>query len=184
MRLIILDRDGVINEDSDEYIKSPEEWKPIPGSLEAIARLCRADFRIVIATNQSGVGRGLLTLDALNRIHVRMLEHIHQKGGEIDAIMVCPHRPDENCECRKPMPGMLTELARRLNLNLTGVPVVGDSIRDLEAAQAVGAAPVLVETGKGRASAETLRHSEHLAGVPVYRDLAAFAADFLRSRRE
>ena len=142
MRLVILDRDGVINQDSDDFIKSPEEWIPIPGSLEAIARLCRAEFRIVIITNQSGIARGKLTIDTLNRIHTRMLEHIHQKGGEIDAIMICPHGPDDNCECRKPKPGMFLELAQRLKINLSGVPAVGDSVRDVEAARAAKALPV------------------------------------------
>ena len=183
MQLVILDRDGVINEDSDEYIKSPEEWVPIPGSLEAIARLCRAEFRIVIATNQSGIARGLLTIDTLHRIHTRMLEHIRQKGGDVDAIMVCPHAPEDHCQCRKPRPGMLLELAERLKVNLTNVPLVGDSVRDVEAARAVQASPVLVRTGKGRASAEQLRADADLRGIPVYEDLADFTNSFLRCRR-
>lgn len=183
MRIVVLDRDGVINEDSDEFIKSPDEWIPIPGSLEAIARLCRADFRIIIISNQSGVARGLLTIDMLNRIHVRMLEHIHQKGGEVDAILVCPHGPNDGCDCRKPKPGLFNELARRLKINLNGVPVVGDSIRDLEAAVAVNAAPVLVKTGKGLASVEALATKPHLGDVPVFEDLASFANHFLRTNR-
>ena len=181
MNLVVLDRDGVINRDSDEYIKSPEEWIPIPGSLEAIARLCRAEYRVVVATNQSGIARGLFTLDTLNRIHARMLEHIQRKGGAIDAIAVCPHGPDNDCACRKPRPGMLLDLARRLNVNLHGVPVVGDSIRDLEAARAAGAQPVLVRTGKGEISAGRLPVSGLPADTPVYDDLADFANDFLRS---
>ena len=183
MRLLILDRDGVINVDSDQYIKSPEEWVPIPGSLESIARLCRAEYRIVIVTNQSGIGRGLLTLDMLNRIHARMLEHIHQKGGEIDAIMFCPHQPDQNCLCRKPRPGMLLELAERLKINLNDVPVIGDSVRDLQAARAAGALPVLVRTGNGMGAAETLSQDESLNNIPVFDDLAAFTNDFLRNSR-
>lgn len=176
MRLAILDRDGVINEDSADYIKTPEQWVPIPGSLEAIARLCRAEYRVVIVTNQSGVGRGLYTLDMMNKINMRMFELINQKGGEIDAVLFCPHAPDAGCECRKPKPGMFHELARRLKVNLTGIPAVGDSARDLEAAVAAGASPVLVRTGNGARTVETIRDgdNERLKQVPVFDDLAAF----------
>ena len=184
MRLIILDRDGVINQDSANYIKSPEEWIPIPGSLEAIARLCRAEFRIVIITNQSGIGRGLFTIDTLNRIHTRMLEHIRQKGGEIDAIMICPHTPEDNCDCRKPKPGMFLDLAQRLKINLNEVPAVGDSMRDLEAARAANASPVLVKTGNGLNTIKTSAKLKGLDSVPVFEDLAAFANDLLRKSRD
>ena len=183
MNLVILDRDGVINEDSDQFIKSPEEWNPIPGSLEAIARLCRADYRVVIVTNQSGIARGLFSLDTLNRIHARMLEHIQRKGGAIDAVMVCPHGPDDNCRCRKPLPGMLTDLAQRLNINLQRVPVVGDSTRDLEAAHAAGALPVLVRTGKGAESVRRLSSHDLPPDLPVYDDLSAFTNEYLRCNR-
>lgn len=176
MRLAILDRDGVINEDSPDFVKTPEQWVPIPGSLEAIARLCRAEYRVVIVTNQSGVGRGLFTLDMMNKINMRMFELINQKGGEIDAVLFCPHTPDAGCECRKPKPGMFNELARRLKVNLTGIPAVGDSIRDLEAAVAAGVEPVLVRTGQGEHTLEAIRRdgSERLKQVPVYDNLAAF----------
>jgi len=176
MRLAILDRDGVINQDSEEFIKTPEQWVPIPGSLEAIARLCRAEYRVVIITNQSGVGRGLYTLDMMNKINMRMFELISQKGGEIDALLFCPHAPDAGCECRKPKPGLFHELARRLKVNLTGIPAVGDSMRDLEAAIAAGARPVLVRTGNGPQTLEAIRRGddERLKQVPVYDDLAAF----------
>ncbi len=176
MRLAILDRDGVINEDAADYIRTPEKWVPIPGSLEAIARLCRAEYRVVIVTNQSGVGRGLYTLDMMNKINMRMFELINQKGGEIDAVLFCPHAPDAGCECRKPKPGMFHELARRLKVNLTGIPAVGDSARDLEAAVAAGARPVLVRTGKGARTVEAIRDgdNERLKQVPVFDDLAAF----------
>lgn len=176
MRLAILDRDGVINEDAADYIRTPEQWVPIPGSLEAIARLCRAEYRVVIVTNQSGVGRGLYTLDMMNKINMRMFELINQKGGEIDAVLFCPHAPDAGCECRKPKPGMFHELARRLKVNLTGIPAVGDSARDLEAAVAAGASPVLVRTGKGARTVEAIRDgdNERLKQVPVFDDLAAF----------
>lgn len=176
MRMAILDRDGVINEDADDFIRTPEQWVPIPGSLEAIARLCRAEYRVVIVTNQSGVGRGLYTLDMMNKIHMRMFELVNQKGGEIDAVLFCPHAPDAGCECRKPKPGMFHELAGRLKVNLTGIPAVGDSIRDLEAAATAGARPVLVRTGKGSKTLEAIHQGsdERLKQVPVFDDLAAF----------
>ena len=180
MRLVILDRDGVINEDSDAYIKSPAEWVPIPGSLEAIARLCRYEYRVVIMTNQSGVARGLYNMDTLNKIHNRMLDQIHQKGGQIDAILFCPHGPDDHCECRKPKAGMFYELAERLKVNLTGVPSVGDSLRDLQAAQVVNALPVLVCTGKGAEAREQLVSTgSAIADIPVFEDLSAFAEGLL-----
>ena len=147
--LVILDRDGVINHDSDDYIKSPDEWQPLPGSLEAIARLCRADYTVIVATNQAGVGRGLFSLDMLIRIHSKMASSIRDKGGRLDSVFFCPHSPADQCGCRKPKPGMLLEISDRLGIGLSGVPVVGDSLRDLEAAAAAGAMPVLVKTGQG-----------------------------------
>ena len=149
MKLVILDRDGVINLDSDQYIKSPEEWKPIAGSLEAIARFTQAGFRVVIATNQSGLGRGLFDMATLNAMHDKMHKAVNQLGGRIDAVFFCPHAQDAGCACRKPKPGMLLEIAERFNVPLAGVPAIGDSLRDLEAASAAGARPVLVLTGKG-----------------------------------
>jgi D-glycero-D-manno-heptose 1,7-bisphosphate phosphatase len=173
MKLVILDRDGTINHDSDEYIKSPAEWKPIKGSLEAIARLSQDGWHVVVATNQSGIGRGLFDMAALNAIHETMHRAVHQAGGRIDAIFFCPHAGESNCECRKPKPGMLLEIAKRMNVELDGVPVVGDSLRDLQAAAAAGAQPVLVLTGKGKAT----RAAGGLpAGTAIYADLAAFAA--------
>lgn len=154
MKLIILDRDGVINHDSAQYIKSPEEWKPIPGSLEAIARLNQWGYRIVVATNQSGVGRGLFDMDTLNAIHEKMMKATAQAGGRIDAVFFCTHTDADQCDCRKPRPGMLNEIAARYNVSLAGVPVVGDSLRDLRAADAVGAQPILVLTGKGAKTAD------------------------------
>jgi D-glycero-D-manno-heptose 1,7-bisphosphate phosphatase len=171
VKLVILDRDGVINQDSDDYIKSPEEWTALPGSLEAIARLHREGYKVVIATNQSGVARGLFTLDTLARIHNKLLEHTRDKGGEIDAIFFCPHGPDEGCRCRKPLPGLYEEIADRLKVNLNGVWTVGDSERDITAAAAVGAKAALVRTGKGQ---RTLKKNKSLDGVPVFADLAAF----------
>ncbi|WJW75513.1 D-glycero-beta-D-manno-heptose 1,7-bisphosphate 7-phosphatase [Thiohalobacter sp. IOR34] len=176
MRLIILDRDGVINQDSEAYIKSPEEWHPIPRSLEAIAELNRADYRVVVATNQSGIGRGLYDLDTLARIHARMHQALAEVGGKVEAIFFCPHAPDEGCDCRKPRPGLLLDIASRLQVSLHGVPVIGDALRDLQAAQAVGASPILVRTGKGR-DTEALAEA---AGVPVYDDLAAAVSALLQ----
>ena len=185
--LVILDRDGVINHDSDDYIKSPDEWQPLPGSLEAIARLCRADHTVVVATNQAGVGRGLFSQEMLIRIHRKMASSIRDKGGRLDSVFFCPHSPAEQCGCRKPKPGMLLEISDRLNIGLSGVPVVGDSLRDLEAAEAAGAIPVLVKTGRGRLTQEKLSKGElsHTLGqTPVYADLAAFTDAVLDGRLE
>jgi len=185
--LVILDRDGVINHDSDDYIKSPDEWQPLPGSLEAIARLCRADYTVVVATNQAGVGRGLFSQEMLIRIHRKMASSIRDKGGRLDSVFFCPHSPAEQCGCRKPKPGMLLEISDRLGIGLSGVPVVGDSLRDLEAAEAAGAIPVLVKTGRGRLTQEKLSKGElpHTLGqTPVYADLAAFTDAVLDGRLE
>ena len=185
--LVILDRDGVINHDSDDYIKSPDEWQPLPGSLEAIARLCRADYTVVVATNQAGVGRGLFSQEMLIRIHRKMASSIRDKGGRLDSVFFCPHSPAEQCGCRKPKPGMLLEISDRLGIGLSGVPVVGDSLRDLEAAEAAGAIPVLVKTGRGRLTQEKLSKGElsHTLGqTPVYAELAAFTDAVLDGRLE
>jgi D-glycero-D-manno-heptose 1,7-bisphosphate phosphatase len=149
MKLVILDRDGVINFDSDQYIKSPTEWRPIPGSIEAIARMHQNGFRIAVATNQSGIGRGLFDMATLNAINDKMMELVFRQGGRIDALFFCPHTADEQCDCRKPRTGMLLEIAARFHVELKGVPSVGDSLKDLQAAEAVGAQPILVLTGKG-----------------------------------
>lgn len=149
MKLIILDRDGVINVNSDQFIKSPEEWKPIPGSLEAIARLNQWGWRVVVASNQSGVGRGLFGMDTLNAINDKMVRSLTQVGGRLDAIFFCPHAADSTCDCRKPKPGLLHQVAERFNVDLAGVPCVGDSLRDLQAGASAGCAPYLVLTGKG-----------------------------------
>lgn len=179
MKLIILDRDGVINEDSDAYIKSPDEFIPIPGSLEAIARLNHAGYLVMIATNQSGIARGYFTMDTLNQIHDKLKRLLNAYGGRFDGIFFCPHSPEDNCHCRKPKPGLYEEIAHRLHTDLTAVPVVGDSLRDLQAAQTVGAIPVLVRTGKGE---RTLANGEGLHGIPVYADLAAYVDDLLEGK--
>ena len=149
MKLAIIDRDGVINYDSDQYIKTPAEWKPIPQSLEAIARLNHAGYRVVVATNQSGVGRGLFDMSTLNAIHDKMYRALANVGGRIDALFFCTHMDENNCDCRKPKPGMLLDIAKRFNVDLKNIPFIGDSLKDLQAAQAVGAKPILVRTGKG-----------------------------------
>jgi D-glycero-D-manno-heptose 1,7-bisphosphate phosphatase len=173
MKLIILDRDGVINHDSDKFIKSPEEWKPIRGSLEAIAKLNQWGYRVVVATNQSGVGRGLFDMDTLNAIHEKMIKAVSQAGGRIDAVFFCTHTNADQCDCRKPKPGMINEIAARYNITLAGVPVVGDSLRDLISATAVGAQPMLVLTGKGAMTADD---PELPLATQIFPDLAAVAA--------
>jgi D-glycero-D-manno-heptose 1,7-bisphosphate phosphatase len=169
VKLAILDRDGVINYDSDDFIKKPDEWIALPGSLEAIARLSRANWRVVIASNQSGIARGLFSMGMLNAIHAKLRRELAGLGGNIDAIFVCPHGPDGHCTCRKPGPGMFLDIARRYDIDLKNVPAVGDSLRDLQAAAATGCAPWLVLTGKGR-------HALDQGGLPpgtqVKRDLA------------
>jgi D-glycero-D-manno-heptose 1,7-bisphosphate phosphatase len=174
MKLIILDRDGVINVDSDQFIKSPDEWKPIPGSLEAIARLNQWGWRVVVASNQSGVGRGLFGMDTLNAINDKMVKSLAQVGGRLDAIFFCPHSADSTCECRKPKPGLLIQVGQRFNVDLKGVPTVGDSLRDLQAGIAVGCTPYLVLTGKGT---KTQQDPALPKGTLIYPDLAAVVAD-------
>jgi len=169
VKLVILDRDGVINFDSDQYVKSPSEWRPLPGSIEAIARLNQSGYRVAVATNQSGIGRGLFDMATLNAINDKMMEMVFRQGGRIDALFFCPHTADENCSCRKPRTGMLEEIATRFHADLKGVPAIGDSLRDLQAADAVGALPILVLTGKGKLTQEQ-------GGMPkktlVFEDLA------------
>ncbi|GAB4060941.1 D-glycero-beta-D-manno-heptose 1,7-bisphosphate 7-phosphatase [Uliginosibacterium sediminicola] len=179
MKFIILDRDGVINVDSAQFIKSPDEWKAIPGSLDAIARLDQAGYRIVVATNQSGVGRGLFDMDTLNAINDKMVRLVAQAGGSIDAIFFCPHAADSTCECRKPKPGMFLQIAERFNIDLAGVPTVGDSLRDLQAGVAVGCTPYLVLTGKGT---KTALSPDLPVGTKVFADLAE-VADYLLSAK-
>jgi D-glycero-D-manno-heptose 1,7-bisphosphate phosphatase len=174
-RLILLDRDGVINHDSDHFIKSPDEWAPIPGSLEAIARLNHAGYRVVVATNQSGVGRGLLDFSTLSAIHDKMHRALAHVGGRVDAIFYCPHTAESRCECRKPKAGMLREIGVRFNVDMAGVACIGDGLRDLQAAHAVGAQPMLVLTGKGE---KTLREGGFPQSTVIFPDLA-FAASAL-----
>lgn len=175
MKLVILDRDGTINADSDDYIKSPEEWQPLPGALEAIAKLNHAGWHVVVATNQSGIGRGLFDMSALNAMHAKMNRALAASGGRIDAVFFCPHTPDEACQCRKPEPGMFLQIGERFGVDLAEVPVVGDSLRDLQAAHAAGCQPHLVLTGKGEALRGQPLPATYPAQTQVHNDLAAFA---------
>ena len=173
MKLVILDRDGVINHDSDHYIKSPDEWIPIEGSPQAIARLNQWGYRVVVATNQSGVGRGLYDMDTLNAIHNKMYRTVAQVGGRVDAVFFCPHTNEDKCSCRKPKAGLYEEIAARYRVDLAGVPAIGDSLRDLQAAVAVGAEPILVLTGKG---SKTQHDPKLPAGTLTFANLAAAVA--------
>jgi D-glycero-D-manno-heptose 1,7-bisphosphate phosphatase len=180
MRLVILDRDGVINHESDAYIKSPDEWIPIPGSLDAIARLHRAGLTVVVVTNQAGVGRGLFDLATLEAIHRKMRTAVEAAGGKLSGIFYCPHGPEDNCDCRKPKPGLLRRIANQFQVDLHDLPVIGDSLKDIEAAESVGARPILVRTGYGE---ETWQNLADKRRVNVYPDLAAAATQLLRETR-
>jgi len=178
-RLVMVDRDGVINEDSDDYIKSVAEWRPIAGSLEAIGALTRGGYRVAVVTNQSGVGRGLLDETTLAAIHRHMLTAIRGAGGELAGIYYCPHTPDADCDCRKPRPGLFRKLERDLGLSVRGAPYIGDKLSDGAAAEAVGARPILVRTGRGLA-AEAVAAAR---GAAVFDDLAAAAHSLLTEPR-
>jgi D-glycero-D-manno-heptose 1,7-bisphosphate phosphatase len=183
MKLIILDRDGTINEDRDDFVKSPDEWVPIPGALEAIARLNHAGWHAVVATNQSGLGRGTFDMATLNAMHVKMNQMLAKQGGRIDAVFFCPHAPEDACSCRKPLPGLFEQIGERFSVNLADVLTVGDSLRDLQAGVAVGCRPHLVRTGKA-AHLDDTQIAELCGRVPgtqVHDDLTAFA-DFLIQR--
>lgn len=174
MKLLILDRDGVINQDSDAFIKNPDEWQALPGAANAIARLNKAGYRIAIATNQSGIARGLFDFDTLAAIHTKLHQTINEAGGRIDAIFFCPHAAESNCECRKPRPGMIFDILKRFGADPQGTAVVGDSLRDLQAAHAAGCRSILVLTGKG---ARTLQAGDLPPGTTIRVDLTAIAAE-------
>ncbi|MCW0208786.1 D-glycero-beta-D-manno-heptose 1,7-bisphosphate 7-phosphatase [Achromobacter veterisilvae] len=177
MKLIILDRDGVINQDSDAFVKNPDEWIALPGSLHAIARLTQAGWKVVVATNQSGLARGLFDMDTLTAIHAKMRRELAAAGGSIDAVFMCPHGPDDNCTCRKPRPGMFEQIGHRYDVDLAGVPAVGDSLRDLQASSSVGCSPWLVLTGNGR---KTLAKGGLPENARVFDDLSAVADALLQ----
>ena len=175
-KLVVLDRDGVINHDSEQFIKTPDEWRAVPGSLEAIARLHHAGYRVVVATNQSGIGRGLIDMAAFNAINEKMHRALALVGGRIDALFYCPHTADTGCECRKPRCGMLKEIGTRFGVDMAGVPCIGDSLRDLQCAEGVGGQPMLVLTGKGE---KTLREGNFPKNTLIFPDLAFAAAALL-----
>jgi D-glycero-D-manno-heptose 1,7-bisphosphate phosphatase len=185
LKLIVLDRDGTINEDRDDFVKSPDEWVPIPGALEAIARLNHAGWHTVVATNQSGLARGLFDTAVLNAVHIKMNQALALVGGRIDAVFFCPHGSSEGCECRKPMPGLFKLIGERYGVDLAEVPVVGDSLRDLQAGAVVGCIPHLVQTGKGAAlTPEQLAQVQRqVPGTRVHADLAAFAEHLIQGQR-
>jgi D-glycero-D-manno-heptose 1,7-bisphosphate phosphatase len=182
-KLVILDRDGTINQDSDEYVKSADEWIPMPGALEAIARLNHAGWHVVVASNQSGLGRGLFDVAALNEMHTKMHKLLAAAGGRIDAVFYCPHSPEETCTCRKPQSGLFEQIGERYGMDLKGVHSVGDTLRDLQAGAAVGCKPHLVLTGKGEKLKGQTLPSDYPEGTRVHDDLGAFA-DWLLTQPE
>lgn len=183
MKLVILDRDGTINSDSEEFIKSPEEWQPLPGALQAIARLNHAGWHVVIASNQSGLGRGLFEVAALNAMHTKMHKMLAAVGGRVDAVFYCPHSADERCTCRKPLPGLFEQIAQRFGVSLKGMPTVGDSVRDLLAGAAAGCQPHLVLTGKSAIYRNGGQPEGLPPGTQLHQDLAAFAQFFLEQNQ-
>ncbi len=184
-KLVILDRDGTINEDRDDYVKSPDEWVPLPGALEAISRLNHAGWHTVLATNQSGLGRGLFDMSSLNEIQLKMNQALATQGGRIDAVFFCPHTPDDGCDCRKPLPGLMQQIGDRFGVSLENTPVVGDHLRDMQAGMAAGCPTHLVLTGKsaglaGQALTDLL---DAVPGTRVHTDLSAFADWWIRQQR-
>jgi D-glycero-D-manno-heptose 1,7-bisphosphate phosphatase len=171
--LIVLDRDGVINKDSAQFVKSADEWQALPGSIAAVAALSRAGFQVAVASNQSGLARGLFDRKALDAMHEKLHALVAAEGGHIGCIVFCPHGPDDDCDCRKPKPGLLLQIAEHYELELDGVPVIGDSLRDLQAAATVGARPILVRTGNGRKTEQQL--GPPFENIDVFDDLAAAA---------
>lgn len=178
-KLVILDRDGTINADRDDYVKSADEWEPLPGALEAIAQLNHAGVHVVVATNQSGLGRGLFDMAALNAMHAKMNKMLAAVGGRIDAVFFCPHGPEASCHCRKPAPGLFEQIAERFGVSMKGVPVVGDTLRDLQAGMALGCEPHLVLTGKAMALRGQPLPAQFPADTRVHQDLTAFVAHWL-----
>lgn len=183
VKLIILGRDGVLNRFREDHVKAPEEWQPIRGALEAVARLNHAGWHAVVATNQSGIGRGMIDMASLNAVHSHMMKRLSEHGGRLDAVFLCPHAPEDQCDCRKPLPGMMSQIGERYGVELSHVPMVCDTLRDLQAAQAAGCEPHLVRSGRA-AALDELQLAQWLAAVPattVHRDLAALA-DFILHR--
>ena len=186
MKLIVLDRDGTINQDRDDYVKSTDEWLPIDGALEAIARLNHAGWHTIVATNQSGLGRGLFDMSMLNAMHMKMNQMLARHGGRIDAVFFCPHAPEDNCNCRKPLPGLFEQIAERFGVDMKDVMVVGDTLRDLQAGAVLGCKPHLVRSGKAATlSAEQIEDiCRQVPGTRVHADLAAFAEHLVAEQRQ
>lgn len=179
LKLVVLDRDGTINQDRDDFVKSPEEWVPLPGALEAIARLNHAGWHVAIASNQSGLGRGLFDVATLNAMHDKMHKMLAAVGGRVDAIFYCPHTPEDDCQCRKPLPGLFEQIGQRFGVPLKSVPTVGDSLRDLVAGHAAGCETHLVLTGKSAGLSPDEARKGLPEGAQVHADLAAFANHLL-----
>lgn len=185
MKLIIFGRDGILNEYRDDHVKAPAEWVPIPGALEAVSRLNHAGWHAVVATNQAGIGRGLLDMASLNGVHIRLNQLLAEKGGRLDAAFFCPHTPEEGCDCRKPLPGLMLDIGRRYGVELSQVPLVGDTPRDMLAARAAGCQPHLLRSGRGAAldEAQLQQLAAQVPGLQVHDDLSAFA-DYLLQREQ
>lgn len=183
LKLVIVGRDGILNEYRDDHVKAPEEWVPLPGALDAVARLHHAGWHVVLATNQAGIGRGMIDMASLNAVHAHMMQLLQRAGGRIDAVFFCPHTPEDECDCRKPLPGMMKQIGQRYGVDLHNVPMVCDTPRDLQAALAAGCEPHLVCTGRAAAYDDTQlqRLVEQAPGTTVHKDLAA-CADFLLHR--
>ena len=181
LKLVILGRDGILNDFRDDHVKAPEEWSPIPGAMEAVARLNHAGWHTVVATNQSGIGRGMIDMASVNAVHAHMFKLLMAVGGRIDAVFFCPHSPDEQCDCRKPLPGLMHDIGRRYGIDLKHVPMVADTLRDLQAARAAGCEPHLVCTGRaaGLDAAQVGLMVDQVPGTQVHADLAAFAEHVL-----
>jgi D-glycero-D-manno-heptose 1,7-bisphosphate phosphatase len=183
VKLVILGRDGILNEYRDDHVKSPEEWQPIDGALEAVARLNHAGWHVVVATNQSGIGRGMIDMASVNAVHAHMMQRLAAAGGRLDAVFFCPHTPQDQCDCRKPLPGLMREIGRRYGIDLKSVPMVADTLRDLQAARAAGCEAHLVLSGRS-AGLDDAQLQRLLAQVPggadVHADLGAFAEHLLR----
>jgi D-glycero-D-manno-heptose 1,7-bisphosphate phosphatase len=182
LKLVIYGRDGILNEYREDHVKAPQEWVPIPGALEAVARLNHAGWHAVVATNQAGIGRGMIDMAAINAIHAHMNRKLMEQGGRIDAVFFCPHTPEEHCDCRKPLPGMMLDIGRRYGVDLAAVPMVCDTLRDLQAAQAAGCEPHLVLSGRaqGLDDATLKRYVELVPHAVVHEDLQAFANHLMR----
>jgi D-glycero-D-manno-heptose 1,7-bisphosphate phosphatase len=181
-RLVILGRDGILNAFREDHVKDPAEWRSLPGALEAVARLNQGGWQVVVATNQAGIGRGMFDMASLNAVHAHMMKELALQGGRIDAVFFCPHAPEDMCDCRKPLPGLLHDIARRFGVDLRHVPMVGDTLRDLEAAQAAGCEAHLVLTGRaaGLDEAALARMLERVPTTRLHADLGAFADHLLR----